>query len=188
MSRTALPTALALTSLVALAGCGPSAGTMQFGSLRVDLTHDVPCDTSLETPPDNRCDGEPLLGVDLLDIEDADGDGAWGPGEALTIELDFFTTLEPSEEHTHVNYPRIFVDVPPELRDADDAARQGVTTFYALVPGDAMQVPFTLTAGAEAPETVELTFTVGALNCVGNEEWWTPCPTPSPMRLTIHQD
>ena len=33
------------------------------------------CDASLETPPNNACDGEPVLGLDLVSVRDAGGDG-----------------------------------------------------------------------------------------------------------------
>ncbi len=140
------------------------------------------CEGGYSTPPDNSCDGEDLLRVAFVDLQEEVADGVWSAGEALHVELDLTTTLDGTE--SHVNYPRLFAEVsapfpprPPELNGA-------VASFYAILPGDSFPVIHTLVLPQEPVEPVEIVYSVGALNCQGNPGWG-PCPNPNPIRLNV---
>lgn len=186
MSR---PLALALTALSL--GCAPGDATLDAPAAAADSPADTPfvsvdvgggCDASLETRPNNACDGEPVLGLDLVAVRDADGDGLWSAGEVLAVDLELFATLDDPEGW--VNYPGVFAHLPDGVEVLHGGGPGEVTWFYAVMSGQ----PQPLTAHIVAEEAVapgtELVFTVGALNCESNLAWG-PCPTPSPLSLTI---
>ena len=139
------------------------------------------CDASLEHRPDNRCDGEELLGLDLIAVSDADGDGRWEAGEELTVQVEFYTTNTEGEDH--INYPRVFVDGTESVVESSDSLN-GVGWFYAIMPGEPIPLTYILTARDDASGETELVFTVGAMNCEGNESWGA-CPTPSPLFIQL---
>jgi hypothetical protein len=188
MSR---PLSLVLSALSL--GCAPgvvslddpaATGTDDTAGLPPLVSVDVGggCDASLETPPNNACDGEPVLGLDLVGVRDADGDGLWSAGEVLEIDLEIFANLDDPEGW--VNYPGVFAHLPAGVSVVDGGGPGEVTWFYAVMSGQ----PQPLTARIVAEEAVapgsELVFTVGALNCESNQ-MWGPCPTPSPLTVTI---
>lgn len=142
------------------------------------------CDASLETPPNNACDGEPVLGLDLVSMRDADGDGVWGAGEVLALELSLFTTLEDDGTDPFVNYPGVFAHLPGGVRLEDPLADGEVAWFYGVSPGQPLLLDVRLVADADVAGGTELVFTTGSLNCEQNQAWG-PCPTPSPLRLRV---
>jgi len=142
------------------------------------------CDASLETPPNNDCDGEPVLGLDLVSMRDAGGDGVWDAGEVLEVELTLFTTLEDDGEDSWVTYPGVFAHLPDGVRLENGLHGEEVTWFYAVSPDQPMSVPVRLVASDDVAGGTELVFTVGSLNCEGNQGWG-PCPTPSPLSVRV---
>lgn len=197
MSR--LPTAPAptLALVAALAACAPGAavldpasdppGAASAGSPVLPLVSAAVgggCDAALETPPNNACDGEPVLGLDLLSVHDEGGDGAWDEGEELSVDLSLFTTLDDDGTDPWVNYPGVFAHLPPGVRLEGAHVQGEVAWFYAVSPSQPVPLTVRLVADADVPAGTELVFTVGSLNCVSNPTWG-PCPTPSPLRLTL---
>jgi hypothetical protein len=142
------------------------------------------CDASVETPPHNACDGEAVLGLDVVSLQDADGDGVWEAGEALDVELSLFTTLEDDGSEQWVNYPGVFADLPDGVRLDDGTFREDIAWFYAVSPDQPLTLHARLVADQDVAGGTELVFTVGSLNCEENQAWG-PCPTPSPLTLTV---
>lgn len=158
----------------------PAAAEASVPFLSVDVGGG--CDRSLETRPNNACDGEAVLGLDLIAFRDASGDGLWTAGEVLEIDLELFATLD--DPAAWVVYPGVFAHLPDSVQKDSGADVEEVTWFYAVSPGEPQPLTVQLVAETDVAPGTKLVFTVGSLNCEGNASWG-PCPTPSPLTLTI---
>lgn len=141
------------------------------------------CDPALETQPHNSCAGEPMLGLDLVSLRDADGDGRWSRGEVLAVELELFASY--AGEDGWVNYPGVFVDLPDGAVQAEPmSGTNEVMWFYGIYPHHPYRVVAHLVAEDTVQPGAQLVFTVGSLHCM-DRSWGDPCPVPSPLRVTI---
>jgi len=120
-------------------------------------------------------DESPDLIVTDPKTADADGNGAWIAGEALTITV----TLTNQGDESFNWYPGVKLT-------ADHA---GVTVtgsefwFYAIFAGMSLEASFEATAAADVPAGTTVTFeaSVVALNCADND---IVCPQPNPITFT----
>ena len=165
---------------------GAASGGVEPDASRIfpPITVDVGgrCDPSLESRPHNTCDGEEMLGLDLVSIRDANGDGVWSQGEELMVNLELFSTHDVDDGW--INYPGVFVDPPEGAEQAGFlSGEQAVTWFYGIWNDSSYPVTAVLVAHETVEPGSEIIFTVGSLNCI--ERGWHDCPVPSPLRVTI---
>ena len=76
------------------------------------------------------------------------------------------------------------IHLPDGVRLDNGLHDEEVTWFYAISPEQPMSVPVRLVASDDVAGGTELVFTVGSLNCEGNQ-CWGPCPTPSPLSVRV---
>ena len=180
---------LTLFALAALSmGCAtgettidaPAAAGASLPTLSVDVGGG--CDSSLETRPNNACDGEAVLGLDLVAFRDASGDGLWSAGEVLEVDLELFAVLD--DPDAWVVYPGVFAHLPDSVERRSGGEAEEITWFYGVSPREPQPLTVRLVAETDVAPGTQLVFTVGSLNCEGNASWG-PCPTPSPLTLTI---